>query len=116
MRRTGGRCPRRSEIGELGLQAFHIEAQGGTARKRQQYHAAGRVFLDKLDREQVQDRPAVSGPDAATFDGIHPIKSERRPAALIARPRLRPLPIEAIERHHQPLVLWLPDNIGNFDG
>src|SRR5207302_599872 len=59
MARARGRGPDRTEIGELGLQAFDLEAQRGATREHQRDDAGRRIVLDEFDGQEVEDGAAV---------------------------------------------------------
>ena len=74
-----------AEIGELRLQAFHLETNDAAAGEGQRHRAGRTVAFGEFDGEQVEQGVLVRPIETAAFAGIDPLEAQRGPAAPVVR-------------------------------
>src|SRR5579872_3547467 len=111
-----------TEIDELGLEAFDVEANCAAAGEGEYDYAGRRIDLDKFHGEKIEDRVLAGLVETAAFAGRDPFEAKCRAAApMFGRFELeivgfnRIHPVEAIERHDKTVLPRLPQDIPYLD-
>ena len=112
-----------AEVGQLRLQAFDIETDGTAAGEGQRDDPGRGIALGKFDRKQIERCVLIGLVEVAALAGVNAFEPQRGPAAAVTRRIDAPgtvdidriHPVETLERHHEPMLAWLPEYVGDLD-